>query len=552
MRRPERILLALGLALGCYWRIEGLSRALIYGDEHHTLPALAQNYGAIVREFDSFGSHVVLPFLQKACVEIFGPTIVSFRLPALVPGIAALPLCYLVARGLVGTAPALLATLALAASPIHIFYSRFARSYALVVLLGLLLVGALRRALAARERAPAGASAAALLAALLPYTHLTTAGFVAAVAVASLVVARGGARAASPRPRPHGVPLAIFGAAALICAALYVPILGLVREYLSRVSADETAPPAGLLGTATLLAGDRDVALAWLVAIPVGLAALWRARRESAIWIGAAVVGPLVLVLASRPPGMEYAYARYLLISLPFVLMLLAWLVVAAVERVLRARRAARGAALALGVALVAALHVTGPRSPFRPTEGPFGNTYLSLRRLPAFDAPNPATPRFYEDLASEPDSVRVIEFPPRLFRSALLYRNYFLRHGKETLVGWMDDTPGPLRGGPNVDLRDPLSVERSRATYLVVHKNVSTEGTAYWHFVYRKAWLALRGRSDAGLMQHHDRFFPDREGLARLAERVAGERRTRYGDPFYEDDLLFVWRLRGAAGAPP
>jgi hypothetical protein len=253
---------------------------------------------------------------------------------------------------------------------------------------------------------------------------------------------------------------------------------------------------------------------------------------------------------------MEYAYARYLLVSLPFVLMLLAWLVVAAVERALSACRvaptASRGAALALGVALVAALHATGPRSPFRPAEGPFGNTYLSLRRLPAFDAPNPATPRFYEDLGREPDSVRVIEFPPRLFRSALLYRNYFLRHGKGTIVGWMDDTLGPLLGGPNVDLRDPLSVERSRATYLVVHKNVSTESTAYWQFVYRKAWLALRGRPDAGLMQHHDRFFPDREGHARVAEQVAGEMRARYGDPHYEDDLIFVWRVRGAAGAPP
>ncbi len=558
MRRPEWILLVLGLAFGCYWRIEGLSGTLLYGDEHHTLPALSRGYGAIVREFDPFGSHVVLPLSQKACVEIFGHTVVSFRLPALVPGIAALLVCYPVARGLVGTAPALVATLALAASPMHVFYSRFARSYALVALLALLLVGTLRRALDARGRGRAWGIAAALLAVLLPYTHLTTLGFVAAAAVASVAIAGGVAHAALPSPRGRSLftPLTLFGAAAVLCAALYVPILGPVRAYVARVSAEEAASPAGLLGTATLLAGGRGAALAWLVAIPVGLAALWRARRESAIWIGAAIAGPLAFVLASRPPGMEYAYARYLLVSLPFVLMLLAWLVVAAVERALAALRvapaAARGIALALGVAFVAALHVAGPRSPLRPPEGPFGNTYLSLRRLPAFDAPNPATPRFYEDFAGEPDSVRVIEFPPRLFRSALLYRSYFLRHRKEVLVGWMDDTPGPLRGGPNVDLRDPLSVERSRATYLVVHKNVSTESTAYWNFVYRKAWLALRGRPDAGLMQHHDRFFPDREGHARVAERVAEEMRSRYGAPAYEDDLIFAWRLRGAAGAPP
>lgn len=537
-----------GLALGCFWRMHHLSRVLLFGDENHTLPMLAQGYGAIARQFDAFGSHVVLPMLQRASCDLFGPSMTSFRLPALVPGMAVLLLCYPVAKGLVGPAPALLATMALAASSIHIFYSRFARSYALVMLLGLLFVGALLRALDPSPRSRLWWVGAALAAALLAYTHLTSLAFLLGIGVAAAV-----SSLSSPeRGRALRTLLAVYLLGGVLCLGLYLPIWGPLRTYLAAIPEGRDATPIDWIGVLALLAGGHAAAITWACAIPIAIVAIVRARRAAgALILAAGVAGPLLFVLAARPPGREYAYARYLLIALPYILMLLAWLLVTLAQRLVgRGRAAARGA-LAVGVALIVALHLSGPRSPLRAGDGPFENTYLGLHPLPAFDQPFPAMPRFYETLAKEPDSIRIIETPPRLFRAALLYRNYFLRHRKETLVGWPADDLAPLLGGPNVRLDDPLLAERSGAAYVVLHKNVAAECVDYFRFVYTTAWPAVRGRSDAGFMEHHNRTVPIGPEPARLAQRLSEEMRRRFGEPIYEDDLIFVWSLRGESSTP-
>src|SRR6185503_15460625 len=129
---------------------------------------------------------VPFPLLQRAAMDVFGPTVFSYRLPALVAGLLGLWLLYPLGRHLVGRGPAWLATLLLAVHPMHAYYSRFARAYTLVFLLGLVLAFSLVRALEGRRRAWIGF---ALASALLPWVHLSTAAPVAVVDLVAIVLA---------------------------------------------------------------------------------------------------------------------------------------------------------------------------------------------------------------------------------------------------------------------------------------------------------------------------------------------------------------------------
>lgn len=531
------LLLVLGLACGVYWRVEGISDAALFGDECHTLLSCEESIATILSTFDGVGSHVVLPLVQKLSLALFGDGIVSFRLIALIPGILALFLFYPLARTFVRPTSALLATLALAASPIHVYYSRFARSYALGMLLGFLLAYSLLRVLHREHRTRAAWAAVVVLAAILPYTHLTSAGFVAMLALAALWLSRG-------QPVKVRRTILAFGAAAVIVAALYAPLVAQVRHYfVEAIPEEDKALPRTWLGIPVLLAGGAIEGVIWIAGIPLGLVLLARSKRDAALLCAAGILGPLAVLVATLPRGMEYAYARYLLNGLPFMLLLVAegWVWIGSAAW----RTSSRGelVALALGVLAIAASTLAGPLGPANRERGPFSNTYLAMRELSAFDEPWPGRSSFYDALAAEDGSTTVVEVPPMLSRAVLLQRNLQLVHGKEVRIGWPEALPDALRGGPYVEL-DSLTSEQG--DYLIVHRDPRNEVDAYWTHVYRDVWPELRSPIDRGFMQLqknsyvHNQRWTDPEVVARFAANV----RERLGPTTYKDDWVLVWKL--------
>src|SRR5262249_8911265 len=157
--------LLLFLGLGTYVRVAGVWIQALYGDERFALRVLGQGYLHLLTPFDvAGGTHVPYPVLQRVAMDLFREPVFSYRLPSLVAGLLGLWLFYPLGRHVVGRGPAWLATLLLAVHPMHVYYSRFARAYALVFLLGLLLVFFLVRALEGRRGAWLGfAIASALL-----------------------------------------------------------------------------------------------------------------------------------------------------------------------------------------------------------------------------------------------------------------------------------------------------------------------------------------------------------------------------------------------------
>ena len=489
------------MAAGAALRIDGVGGIFLYGDELHSLALSRQGYGAILRSYDPLGSGIALPLLQRLCLDLFGEGLWAFRLPSLAGGVVGLALVYPLTRDLVGRPAAALATLALALDPLHLYYSHFARSYTLAVAAGLVLVYALRRAPDDRRLA----AAAAATAGLRPWLHPTAAGFaLGAFAAAALSLLVGG------RARGAWRRLAATGAAgAGLALALHLPAWQAASELLA-AKLGRGEPEFGALDVAARMAGSAPAGALWLAALPpAGLWMLW-ARREPALWVASAVAAPVLALVAARPVGGELAFARYLLPALPFALALLAWALAEAASRALPGH--AQALALGCGSLLVAAAWWVGPLGPGQAPNGPFANLAYSLVPRPAgADAPRPATPAFYADLARDPAERLVVETPLVASHELKLYRNYWLQHRKRVHLGFFGRSGIALPRGPYVDLSDPREARAAGADYVILHRDVEVE----------------LGRRSAPL-----------PGWRRAARRLE----RSFGAPVYEDAAILVY----------
>lgn len=541
--RLRAALLIMAIALGTFWRIDSISDAFLYGDEHHSLATSQLPYSEIVRVFDEKGSHVPLPILQRFFTSLFGTSVLAYRLFAIIPGILTLLIFYPVAKRFVGETPAWIATLALAASPPHIFYSRFGRSYSLVVLLGLLLAMLVPRILSRGERSVRPAILTVLIAGVIPYIHLCGVGLVGGIGFAGLVRAWKLHRT----PKGLGLPLAVFCGAALVTLILYLPVLDPLREYIAKVPDAQKARPLGFLGISDLLAGGRVSGMVLLIALPTAAALLFFRKHPNALLLSCAAFGPVLTLAAMRPHGMEYAYARYLLPALPFMFMMVSWLLVEAFQSNRQTANATGWPVMILGSGLIAANFFTGPLSPLSQDDGPYSNTYISMKELPAFDQPFPGTPEFYKTLASQESATRIIEAPSRAHRTLLLYRNYYLLHGKQTILGRWGGEDGIL-DGPYIDLNLIQPTTENVADYLILHRNVTWEAGDYWGFVFQDAWPDHAVSGDGGFMKRHKRRNPPSLKLIEEIADMANQFSDRFGPPIFEDDYILVWDIRQSA----
>ena len=531
------LLVLASVGYGIWLRLTGLGDMPLYGDEYHGARVTSRLARTIFFTYDSYGTHVALPLLQRFSSWLTSPGIVPFRAPAVIAGVLTLAVLFPVGRRLVGAPAAALATLALALSPVHVYYSRFGRAYSITILLGLLLLALLVRAEARGWRGKRLVASVVALAALTPWVHLSSAGFVAGLGLAAIGLgwARGGFRSALR-------PLLVFAGAAVLCLVLFLPVFEQVIDYVTKLPPARKSRPESPLGIMTLLAGGAWAGVVWLVAVPVAVVLFWRGARPRAALLAAGILGPVAFLLATRPHGMEYAYARYLLNGVPLMLLLLGWLMV---------RCLGSGLGVGVGAALSIAVYLLGPQSPLAPPPGAFANTYLAMRALPAFDKPFPprVSTDVYEKIAADEAAHTIIEAPVLHSRAVLLYRNYYLTHGKRVLVGLVDNEDIRLNG-PYAFLGDPLLGRRSGAQYLVVHKDVTTELMAYWAFVYNRALPKVESSWNRGFMERHKTYFLREQ--VNLAGVLVDGLRAQLGAPFHEDAVVVAWKLKGQRRKKP
>lgn len=334
----------------------------------------AQVIGSYLRS----NNHLLNTLLMKAAISVFGEHEWSVRVPAMMFGVATIPVMYWVARLAMSRIASLGAALLLAVSYHHIFFSQNARGYTGYLFFALLSTGALVRAFQ-RDEMRYWILYVCLV--VLGFASLITMGFVfaAQILVGAIEVGLRHRRktAVAPLVRRLAIAYAIAGFLSfqLYAASLpeaYVTITGVysvhgityrafsvefVRDALRGLS-------AGFLGT--------TAALVFLIVGAAGYATLVAAGWPVAATLGltVALAGGL---LAAR--GLTFS-PRFFLIGLPLAILSVMSLGEAAVALARRKRGVAQrggrlmiaGLALCLAAVFVASLprYYRTPKQPYR------------------------------------------------------------------------------------------------------------------------------------------------------------------------------------------
>jgi predicted membrane-bound mannosyltransferase len=135
-RRVFLVLFVVACVAGAFLRLDGVSHELIVSDEWHGLHAAALvGYGELFSLMTPGATSIPLNLYYKALLDTVGWSEFGLRLPSLLAGIAALVVLPLVSRPWLGLRARATFSALLAISPMLVFYSRYSRPYALVVLL---------------------------------------------------------------------------------------------------------------------------------------------------------------------------------------------------------------------------------------------------------------------------------------------------------------------------------------------------------------------------------------------------------------------------------
>ena len=296
-------LIALTL-LGAGLRIFRLDQGLWY-DEIVTLvesvrPPLLQ----ILSVFPGNNNHPLYSVLAHIAVASYGEHAWSLRLPAILFGIATIPMLYFVGAIVTSRREALLATALLVVSYHHIWFSQNARGYSALAFWALLTTYFLLRGFGSDRRG--FYLGYALAAALGTYTHLIMVFVVAshAMITAWLLFARG---SKAVKPQDWRLPALGLGLAAALSLLFYAPILVQVhRFFAAQPRSVEVATPAWAFWEAIrgleVSMGSGGAALVAGVLLACGL---WSYFKQSnvvfALFVLPGVVTGLAAVALRRP-----------------------------------------------------------------------------------------------------------------------------------------------------------------------------------------------------------------------------------------------------------
>ena len=257
----------------------------------------------IVTTFFGDTHHPLYSVMARVSLVTFGESPWAVRLPAVVFGVATIAMTWAVARLAVSRREALFATLLLAVSYHHVWFSQNARGYTLIGFLALVTTWTLVRLL--EHPTWRLAMAYACCTALGAYTHLTMV-FVAMgqalVAIVELIRPPTGRTRADWR-----ILAAAFAGAAVVTVLLYAPMLGQVVDFFVNQPSDlrGTSTPSWALGEAirVLLTGldapPAIVAIILAIGLVIGLSGfvtLFRMNRTLAL---AFALPPLVVLLGA-------------------------------------------------------------------------------------------------------------------------------------------------------------------------------------------------------------------------------------------------------------
>ncbi len=348
---PIALLTLLALVL----RIPHLSRSL-FTDEAFSLALAQRGFGHMLSLFGWEANGTTYPLALWPLIRVAGTDETVLRLPAVIAGTASVPALWWAARRFTTPGGALAAAGLLAVSPMAVWYSGTARSYAFVVLGACLAFGALARAVAQPAGTGAWAGYVAAMA-FVAYSNLLSAPI--ALPAQALLAWRAEDRAARRRwlwsllaLALACIPLAVMSAISRgrRNALYWLPEAHLQTIKLALLEFTAGLSELGWVRALTLLAGVVLVAAA-VVAARRGRGAGAAAPRDGlavAAWWG--VAPPAILILVSQVE--RVFWPRYAIVALPGLCLLVA----VAAARLWHERRGRVLAAVCVGAIALASL----------------------------------------------------------------------------------------------------------------------------------------------------------------------------------------------------
>jgi hypothetical protein len=486
----------LAVAGGTVLRLWQLSDQVLADDEWHAVrTALVKSFVEILSDF-SVSATIPVAFSHKIMYATVGISELSVRLPWVLCGLATLVVLPWLVRPHVGAPTSRVFAAMLAISPLLVYFSRYARPYSASLLLSFVGLVAFYRWWMGGRRG--WAVLFVITTVLSTYLHLTA--LFALMAPFAFAVVDLSLRRRSGDRRSSLIELVVLGLATVVglAAVLAVPVALDWGAIAARAGSSDVGIRT-LIHTMALFAGTGQLWVAALFAITALAGAVILIRRDAGftahlVWACfVAVIGSS----ASRAEAVSIpiVFARYTLVLLPVLLLLVA----AAVEALMEVARARTGslAAAALPAAIVITLLAQGPLPAiyYRPNNwtnhaifqysydpsGPYSYVHeVRPRRIPDF----------YRRLSDEPRESLVIVEAPFFYE---WYNNpfpfYQKVHRQKVRAGVLGQgcrQAGsfmlPRQGRHRLRLRTIVATSRPEqlvaagADYLVLHKNLREE----------------------------------------------------------------------------
>jgi hypothetical protein len=537
---PSARLSTIGIALvflvGVCLRAHGIGAQLVFADEIHALTVLpGHGYGYLFSHFSLTDTCIPLTLYYRALMDTVGLNELLMRLPSLISGCATILLVAVFAWRRCGPLGSWLASGMLAFSPYHVYLSREARPYPIVIFLMMVAVMAVFEwDETSSTRALLLAGAAAFLAL---YFHLLAFPMVSALGAFVLWKGLRGSRQAR---------IAVLRAGALfasLCALFFLPAApSLLETMAARASRGSQGLPTFQNGIYLFLTVHHSD-WAWETAL-AGAGLYWlRAKRSEVSLLVFLIAFQVVLVLILNPQSSEipWVWARYVAFALPLWIVLIA----AGLAGILNRIRFPHIPEL-IALTMLAGL--------FFYDAGLYGfdrnRNYLVHPMVMAHELDDPGIlstlpiPAFYRQLAREPGAGGILEMPLNMgFPLYDLEQRVHKRPLYSAGVGtgmWQrsfDHVDG-FRFARMLSISD-LTESDLPIEYIVVHKAVGNENSR----IYRRlAQIPTTARLLAGFgrtltPETSDQLFGDGAELRQWAART-------WGRPVYEDADIVVYRF--------
>jgi mannosyltransferase len=343
------LLTLLALAL----RVIGLDSGLWYDEIITLVESVRSPLGTILTVFPGNNQHTFFSVLAHLSVGAFGEHAWSLRLPAMVIGVATVPMLFFFAREFVGRTEALLTSLLLAVAYHHVWFSQNARGYSALAFLTVMSSWLLLRGL--RRGKTIDWVWYAVAAALGVYTHLTMVFLVVSHFILCLMSL--GLPVDRERRQTWQLPLIGFVLSALFTLLLYAPVLLEVQQFfVEEPSPQGVATPRWAL--LELLRG-LNIGVGTGVAAAIGGAllalGLWSYLRQSLFILGLFLLPGAVTVAATVALGRPI-FPRFVFFLVGFGLLIVVRGALTAGRLLSRTSANAPGRVPAMGVALVLAM----------------------------------------------------------------------------------------------------------------------------------------------------------------------------------------------------